>query len=105
MKQRHFLNKFLLIAIALAFATLFVLIPVLHNHAPDLIDHQDCPSYLLATNLLAPELIFALALSIFLIFFHTVFFPQFQRKSTCSYKIFINRAPPILSEKKIKNFF
>lgn len=84
-------------ATLLAFGTLFVLIPVLHNHAPDFIDHEDCPSYLLSTTLLANVLIFSLVLFISLIFFNSTFFPQFQLKRVSLYKTFVNRAPPVLS--------
>jgi len=97
MKIRRYSNKLLKIVVALAFGALFVLTPLLHNHAPDIIDHEDCPSYLLSMSLLAYVLIIS-PVWILLHFIHSIIFPLFQLKSVSLYKTFSNRAPPTLSE-------
>jgi len=59
--------KHLFVFLFLAAALLSVFVPFLHNHEPDLHEHEDCPAYVLA-------IVFSVAI-VAIFFFSTISIP------------------------------
>ena len=94
MLSHRFKNLFVLLFLAAAALSVFV--PFLHNHEADLVEHEDCPAYVLA-------LVFSVAIiTVFLFSLISNASPSlytyaFQPlRSVCLF-IRLTRAPPYLS--------
>lgn len=53
MKRIKKQSKLLLLAAAIVFLFQFSIIPLLHNHSPDLQEHYDCPAFILTVTLIS----------------------------------------------------
>ena len=88
--------KIFLIAGALLFLFQISAIPFIHNHNPDLVEHYDCPAYILHVNLVSFFVLIIVSLNL-----KTPFYIQLKRTtSRCvipSVNLigYLNKAPPL----------
>jgi len=89
-------KKFLtyMLSVVLLMIALFVSMPFMHNHEPDLHAHDDCPSHLMFTFFTS------VIISLFVIIFTYIFVEHFELACAFFFFIILNfpifqlRAPP-----------
>ncbi len=87
--------KHIFLITALFFLFEFIYSPLMHNHAPDIYDHYNCPAYILSVTFVSFALTFFVAVKLFPPFRETLAVAKATDKpSADKFEIYSLRAPP-----------
>ena len=86
----------ILLSVTVLFLTILVTVPSIHNHAPDLVEHNECLGYLLLASM-SGALAALVVLLIFALIYLSILLLSDQANPQSLFPFSVeNRAPPVL---------